>query len=35
MNDRENFQTTSLSYQLQAARRELASFRSGEAYQKL
>ena len=35
MNDREYFQTTSLSYQLQAARRELASFRSGEAYQKL
>lgn len=35
MNDREYFQTTSLSYQLQAARRELAGFRSGEAYQKL
>ncbi len=35
MNDREYFLTTSLSYQLQAARRELASFRSGEAYQKL
>lgn len=35
MNDRECFLTTSLSYQLQAARRELAAFRSGEAYQKL
>ena len=35
MNDREYFQTTSLSYQLQAARRELAGFRSGEACQKL
>lgn len=35
MNDREYFLITSLSYQLQAARRELAGFRSGEAYQKL
>lgn len=35
MNDREYFLTTSLSYQLQAARRELAGFRSGEIYQKL
>ncbi len=35
MNDREYFQATSLSYELQAARRELAGFRSGEAYQKL
>lgn len=35
MNDREYFQTTSLSYELQAARRELADFRSGKAYQKL
>lgn len=35
MNDREYFLTTSLSYQLRAARRELAAFRSGEAYQKL
>ena len=34
MNDREYFLTTSLSYQPQAARRELAGFRSGEAYQK-
>lgn len=35
MNDREYFLTTSLSYQLQAARRELADFRSGEAYRRL
>ena len=35
MNDREYFLTTSLSYQLQAARRELAGFRSGEAWQKM
>lgn len=35
MNDREYFFTTSLSYQLKAARRELADFRSGEAYRKL
>ena len=35
MHDREYFLTTSLSYQLQAARRELADFRSGEAYRKL
>lgn len=35
MHDREYFLTTSLSYQLQAARRELADFRSGEIYRKL
>ena len=35
MNNREYFLTTSLSYQLQAARKELAAFRSGEAYRKL
>lgn len=35
MYDREYFLTTSLSYQLQAARRELADFRSGEIYRKL
>lgn len=35
MHDREYFLTTSLSYQLQAARRELADFRSGDIYQKL
>ena len=35
MYDREYFQATSLSYELQAARRELAGFRSGEACQKL
>lgn len=35
MKDREYFMTTSLSYQLKAARRELADFRSGEAYRKL
>lgn len=34
MNDQQYFLTTSLSYQLQAARRELADFRSGEAYRK-
>lgn len=35
MNDREYFLTTSLSCQLKAARQELSSFRSGEAYVKL
>lgn len=35
MNDREYFITTSLSYQLKAAQRELAAFRSGEAYVKM
>lgn len=35
MNDQQYFLTTSLSYQLKAARRELADFRSGEIYQKL
>ena len=35
MHDREYFLTTSLSYQLQAARRELADFRSGEIYRKM
>lgn len=35
MHDREYFLITSLSYQLQAARRELADFRSGEIYRKL
>lgn len=35
MRDREYFLTTSLSCQLQAARRELADFRSGDIYQKL
>lgn len=35
MNDQQYFLTTSLSYQLRAARQELASFRSGEAYIKL
>lgn len=35
MDDRQYFQTTSLSYQLKAAQRELALFRSGEAYTKL
>lgn len=35
MHDREYFLTTSLSYQLQAARRELAAFRTGEAWRKL
>lgn len=35
MHDKEYFLTTSLSYQLQAARRELADFRSGEIYRKM
>ncbi|MDE7204531.1 MAG: transposase [Lachnospiraceae bacterium] len=35
MNNQEYFLNTSLSYQLQAARRELADFRSGEIFQKL
>lgn len=35
MNDQQYFLTTSLSYQLKAARRELADFHSGEIYQKL
>ena len=35
MNDREYFLITSLSYQLQTARRELADFYSGEAFRKL
>lgn len=35
MNNREYFLTTSLFYQLQAARKELEAFRSGEAYLKL
>lgn len=35
MNDQQYFLTTSLSYQLKAARQELDSFRSGEAYVKL
>ena len=35
MNNREYFLATSLSYQLQAARKELEAFRSGEAYLKL
>ena len=35
MNDQQYFLTTSLSYQLRAARQELSSFRSGEAYVKL
>ena len=35
MNDQQYFLTTSLSYQLKAARRELADFRSGEVYRKL
>jgi len=35
MDNREYFSTTSLSYQLKAAQKELASFRSGEAYVKL
>ena len=35
MNNQQYFLTTSLSYQLRAARRELASFREGEAYIKL
>lgn len=32
MNDRQYFQATSLSYQLKAAQKKLALFRSGEAY---
>ncbi len=32
MDDRQYFRTTSLAYQLRATQRELASFRSGEAY---
>lgn len=35
MNDSQYFQATSLSYQLKAAQRELAAFRSGDAYAKL
>lgn len=35
MHDREYFLTTSLSYKLQAACRELADFRSGEIYRKM
>lgn len=35
MNDQQYFLTTSLSYQLKAARQELSAFRSGEFYQKL
>ena len=35
MNNQQYFLTTSLSYQLKAARQELADFRSGEVYQKL
>ena len=35
MDNRQYFLTTSLSYQLRAAQRELASFQSGEAYVKL
>lgn len=35
MNSQQYFQSTSLSCQLKAARQELASFRSGEAYVKL
>ena len=35
MNDQQYFLTTSLSYQLKAAQRELSSFHSGEAYVKL
>lgn len=35
MNGQQYFLTTSLSYQLKAARQELSSFRSGEAYVKL
>ena len=33
MNDQQYFLTTSLSYQLKAAHRELADFRSAEAHQ--
>ena len=35
MNDQEYFQTTSLSYQLKAARRELEALKSGEAFRKM
>ena len=35
VNDQQYFLTTSLSYQLKAARREVEDFRSGEIYQKL
>ena len=35
MNDREYFMTSSLSYQLKAARKELEALKSGEAYRKL
>ena len=35
MNNHQYFRITSLSYRLRAALRELASFRSGEAYTKL
>ena len=35
MNDQQYFLTTSLSYQLKAAQRELSAFRSGEAYTRL
>lgn len=35
MNDREYFLATSFAYRLRAAERELASFRSGDAYVKL
>lgn len=35
MNNQQYFQTTSLSYRLKAAERELADFHSGEAYVKL
>ncbi len=35
MNNGQHFQTTSLSYRLKAAERELEAFRSGEAYVKL
>lgn len=35
MNNQQYFSETSLSYQLKAARRQLASFQSGEAYTKL
>ena len=35
MNNQQFFLNTSLSYQLRAARQDLASFRSGEAYVKL
>ena len=35
MNNQQYFLTTSLSYQLRAARQELSSFRKGEAYVKL